>query len=247
MVDLHCHLLPGIDDGPETMEEAVAMARMAAENGIERAVLTPHLHPGRYENSLESISHAAAEFRDELERQAVPLAIGFAAEVRLSLEVLGLVENETMPYLGEREGFRVMLLEFPHSHIPVGADRMVEWLLERRVRPMIAHPERNKDVIRNLAKIAPYVEMGCLLQVTAGSVAGAFGAPAMQRAHELLERGWVTLLASDAHNLEVRRPDLEPGRAAAESIVGAQASWALVRETPRALSLPRFAPASAAT
>ena len=246
MVDLHCHLLPGIDDGPETMEEAVAMARMAAENGIERAVVTPHLHPGRYENSLESISQAAVEFRDELERQSIPLTLGFAAEVRLSPEVLALVENEEMPYLGEREGYRVMLLEFPHSHIPVGADNMVEWLLERRVRPMIAHPERNKDVIRHLSKIAPFVEMGCLLQVTAGSVAGTFGAPAMQRAQELLERGWVTLLASDAHNLEVRRPDLEPGRAAAEAIVGAQASWALVRETPRALSLARFAPPSAA-
>src|SRR6186997_806189 len=102
------------------MEEALAMARMAVENGLERAVLTPHLHPGRYENSLESISRAAAAFRDELARQAIPLTIGFAAEVRLSTEVLELVETEQMPYLGEREGFRVMLLEFPHGHIPVG-------------------------------------------------------------------------------------------------------------------------------
>jgi len=241
MIDLHCHLLPGIDDGPASMDEALAMARMACSNGLQKAVVTPHIHPGRYENTRRSIEGAVADFSSELERLAIPLAIGFAAEVRISPEIMTAVESGEMPYLGEHEGYEILLLEFPHSHIPVGAEQMVAWLLERRVRPMIAHPERNKDVIRHLEKIAPFVEMGCLLQVTAGAVAGSFGAAAMQRARELLERGWVTILASDAHNLDVRCPALEPGRAAAEAIVGTSASWALVRDMPQAISRRQFA------
>jgi protein-tyrosine phosphatase len=241
MIDLHCHLLPGIDDGPASMDDAVAMARMACKNGVQKAVVTPHMHPGRYDNDVHSIKRAVAEFRLELERLAIPLVLGFAAEVRISPEIITLVESGEMPYLGEHEGYRIMLLEFPHSHIPVGSEQIVAWLLERRVRPMIAHPERNKDVIRHLDKIAPFVEMGCLLQVTAGAAAGTFGAPAMHRARELLERGWVSILASDAHNLDVRRPELEPGRAIAETIVGAAASWALVRDMPRKISQVQFA------
>ena len=120
---------------------------------------------------------------------------------------------------------------------------MIEWLLLHNVRPMIAHPERNKDVIRKFDKILPFVEMGCLLQVTAGSVAGRFGPAVLQRANQLLERGFVQVLASDAHNLQVRRPELEPGRAAAERIVGAAASWALVRDIPLAISAKRFSDA----
>ena len=134
-----------------------------------------------------------------------------------------------------------MLLEFPHSHIPTGSDRMVAWLLAHDVRPMIAHPERNKEVIRKFEKILPFVELGCLLQVTAGSVAGRFGPLALQRATELLEHGFVHVLASDAHNLDVRYPELETGRAAAERIVGSAASWRLVRDTPHEISRSRFA------
>jgi protein-tyrosine phosphatase len=98
---------------------------------------------------------------------------------------------------------------------------------------MIAHPERNKDILRSLDKINPFIELGCLLQVTAGAVAGGFGEQARQRAAELLGRGWVTVLASDAHNLDARPPELEPGRAAAALIVGDDESWRLVRERPR--------------
>ena len=115
----------------------------------------------------------------------------------------------------------------------MGSDKLVKWCLERKVRPVIPHPERNKDVIRNIEKIAPFVQLGCLLQVTAGAVAGDFGPQAQQLACQLLERDWVTFLASDAHNTNHRIPDLEPGRAAAAAIIGEAESWRLVRENPR--------------
>jgi len=241
MIDLHCHLLPGIDDGAQSLEDAVAMARVAHGRGIEKAVLTPHIFPGRFENTAQVIQQATQRFAEELARRNIPLELGWAAEVHIGPEVMSLVEDGEMPYLGTLDGFKIMLLELPDSHILPGTDKLVSWLLSKKVRPMIAHPERNKDVIRNCEKIRPFVNMGCLLQVTAGSAAGVFGPAVLKTTQQLLERGWVSILASDAHNLGPRKPDLEPGRAAAESIIGRDASWALVLDTPLAISASQFA------
>lgn len=232
MIDLHCHLLPGIDDGPEDLPTALALARHAVKSGIHTAVVTPHMQAGRYENRASNIRAAVEVFAAALKQASIPLRLLPAAEVRLDHEIIEWFATQQVPFLGNWQGERVMLLEFPHSHIPVGTDKLVTWLRKQRVRPMIAHPERNKDVLRNIDKIAPYVDMGCLLQVTAGSVAGNFGEPAQIRAIELLQRGWVTILASDAHNLDARPPELEPGRRAAAKVVGEAASWELVRHRP---------------
>jgi protein-tyrosine phosphatase len=235
MIDLHCHLLPGIDDGPETMEEAVALAMHAVRNGIVCSVLTPHVHVGRYDNELASIEAGLERLRAELDRRNIPLQLALGGEVRLGEEIIAMVMEERIPFVGERDGYRIMLLEFPHSHIPLGSDIFVGWLLKQKIRPMIAHPERNKDVHSDIDRITPFVSMGCWLQVTAGSVTGNFGEPSRKRAVQLLERGWVTILASDAHNLEHRPPELEPGRRAAAMIVGEEESWKLVRDTPLAI------------
>lgn len=124
------------------------------------------------------------------------------------------------------------MLEFPYGSILPGSDKLIEWLLDQNICPLIAHPERNKDVICNLEKIVPFVAVGCLLQVTAGSVADGFGEIAKQRAEELLREGWVYVLASDAHNLGPRIPDLGPGRLAAEKIIGEEESCCLVWDNP---------------
>jgi protein-tyrosine phosphatase len=232
VIDLHCHLLPGIDDGPEDLASALALARHAVSSGIRISVVTPHMHPGRYENRAANIRDAAQNFQRILDAEGIALQIRAAAEVRLDHEILSWVGEEHIPYLGHWQGQRVMLLEFPHSHVPVGADKLVGWLLRQGIRPMIAHPERNKDILRSIDKLAPFIELGCLLQVTAGAVAGTFGEYARLRAVELLGRGWVTVLASDAHNMDARPPELEPGRAAAALIVGEAESWNLVRARP---------------
>ena len=190
------------------------------------------MHPGRYENRAANIRDAAQNFQRILDAEGIALQIRAAAEVRLDHEILSWVGEEHIPYLGHWQGQRVMLLEFPHSHVPVGADKLVGWLLRQGIRPMIAHPERNKDILRSIDKLAPFIELGCLLQVTAGAVAGTFGEYARLRAVELLGRGWVTVLASDAHNMDARPPELEPGRAAAALIVGEAESWNLVRARP---------------
>jgi protein-tyrosine phosphatase len=241
MIDIHCHLLPGIDDGARTMAEALDMARAAVDDGIDYAVMTPHLHPGRYENTRSRTEEPLCEFRAALRKERIALEISVAAEVRLAVEILPLLEQDEVPFLGEMDGYRIMLLEFPHSHITHGAENLIQKLLDKKIRPIIAHPERNKEVIRDLAKIEPFVEMGCLLQLTASAVAGHFGKGPHLCARQLLERGLVNVLATDAHNLKGRRPELRAGMQAAAEIVGEAAAHEMVHENPRAILGPAHA------
>ena len=233
MIDLHCHLLPGIDDGPATLDEALAMARLAVANGITEARVTPHVHVGRWDNDLPGIEKAVEAYRVELALAGIPLKLGFAAEVRLAYEVLPLIEAGRVPFLGELDGYKIMLLEFPHGHVPVGSDKFVAWLLKRNIRPMIAHPERNKEIMRHSSRLRPFVLEGCLIQLTADAVAGEFGEVCEARAIEFLENGWVTVLASDAHDVDTRPPRMAPGLEVASAILGAEAAQRLVDETPR--------------
>ncbi|MGH8765409.1 MAG: tyrosine-protein phosphatase [Burkholderiales bacterium] len=239
MIDLHCHLLPGIDDGPETLDEALEMARLAVAAGIEESWVTPHLHVGRWENDLARIVPAVEAYRAALAVAAIPLKVGFAAEVRLDYEIVPLIEAGRVPFYGELDGYKIMLLEFPHSHVPVGAAKFVNWLLQRRIRPMIAHPERNKDLMREPQRLEPFVAEGCLVQLTADAVAGEFGELSAQRAREFLERGWVSVLASDAHDTKARPPRIAAGRDVAAGIVGEAEARRLVYDIP--LSIVRGA------
>src|SRR5512147_2531605 len=232
MIDLHCHLVPGIDDGPETLEESLEMARLAVAAGITAARTTPHIHVGRWDNDLAKIAAAVTALRAEIERAGIPLELSFAAEVRLDYDILPMIEEGRIPFLGTLDGQRVLLLEFPHSHVPVGADKFVAWLLARNIRPMIAHPERNKDLMLDPARLLPFVKEGCLLQLTADALAGEFGELAQKRSVEFLEHGWVTVIASDAHDTVNRPPRMAAGRDVAATIVGAEAAEELVLTMP---------------
>ena len=240
MIDIHCHMLPGIDDGPKTLDQAIELARLAVANGITHAVLTPHIHPDRYTNTASTIHSSLEAFRASLAENSVPLKLGYAGEVRLDDEILTMVQEQKIPFYGAIGGYRVLLLEFPHSHVPMGSENLVKWLLNQKIRPLIAHPERNKGVMRKLDSIRPFVEMGCMFQLTAGSVAGYFGEPAQATARALLENGWVTVLASDAHNVAHRPPRLDHGRDAAAQIVGEKLARRMVYDRPWALVKSQF-------
>ncbi len=240
MIDLHCHLFPGIDDGPRELADSIELAKLAIENGITHAVVTPHIIPGRYDNDLLSITTAYQAFKQALDKSEVDLKIGMAAEVRLGPEIFTLFEEERLPYLGDYEERKVLLLEFPHDHIPPGSDKMIKWLFEHNITPMIAHPERNRDILAKLAKLRPFVDVGCLLQITASSLVGNFGPESQKCATTLLKKGWVTILASDAHNLHKRLPEIEPGRAVVEKILGKEVSWKMVRDIPLEIAAKHF-------
>jgi protein-tyrosine phosphatase len=222
VIDLHCHYLPGIDDGAQTVDEALTLARAALRAGIHTSVLTPHVHVGRYNNTLTSIRRSFKEFQQVLADHEVPLNIRIGGEVRIAPEIMPLVEQEQIPFIGQLGEDRIMLLEFPHSHLVVGGEKLIRWLLDRHIRPLIAHPERNRDVMRNVDKIAEYVGMGCLLQVTGASIIGQFGQNAQTCAYALLDRNWVSVVATDAHNMEHRPPNLNLAQDALAAMGGVQ-------------------------
>ena len=212
MIDLHCHYLPGIDDGAQTMAEALDLARAAVADGITEAAMTPHVHPGRYENTVSSLRPLFLEYRQALAEAQIPLAIHLAGEVRLLPESLELLTHAEMPILGTWQEEFVALIEFPHEQVPVGAMNAVAFLRRRGIRPLLAHPERNKDVMRDWRKLEPFVKENCLLQVTAASVCGLFGDTAQKVAHQLIEMDWVTVVASDAHSVANRPPVMSLAR-----------------------------------
>jgi len=227
MIDLHCHMLPGIDDGPKTMEQSLEMARFAVEQGTLRCVVTPHIQPGCYDNEAENIQRIFEAFQIQLAAENIPLQIGMAAEVRVCAELPMLINQGKIPFLGRWQGMQLILLEFPHDQIPVGADRLINWLIERDILPVIAHPERNQSVMRQPEKITPFVNQGCLLQITADSVTGLFGEVSQKVALSFIRNDMATLIATDAHNMYKRRPTLKAARHALLPIIGADKVQAL--------------------
>lgn len=235
MIDLHCHLLPGIDDGAQTLDESLELARLAVADGIKHTVCTPHINIGRFDNDISTISVAFEQLQQALVEQDIPLTISMAAEVRISPEMMFLIEKNKIPFVGIWQGKKVLLLEMPHSHIPPGSDKLVKWLLSRDILPMIAHPERNRDVQKNPALLRPFVQMGCLFQLTASSLTGAFGETSQTIAIDLLKEGKATVIATDAHNVKRRPPFLQEGVDAAAKVIGLDAATKLVLDNPLAM------------
>jgi protein-tyrosine phosphatase len=232
MIDLHCHYLPDVDDGAGTPDEALALIRAALADGIRCAVLTPHVHPGRYDNRLSGLRPRFDALRDIVHEQGLDIDLRLGGEVRLLPESLEWLAEGELPMVGSWEGQRLVLLELPHDHIPPGSLKAVDWLQARGVRTLIAHPERNGDVRRDVRRIAPFVEAGCLLQLTAASVCGLFGAPPAEAARRMLDAGWATVVASDAHNLVHRPPVMAQARTWLAQHYGEDAAEQLVAGNP---------------
>lgn len=246
MIDLHCHYLPGIDDGAPDLKTALALLRASVADGIQEIVITPHVYPGRWSNTLASMKKGFDELCEVAADQQIPVRLHLGGEVHLLPDSLLLADQGNAPFLGMWEGNFVMLLEFPDGQIPVGALNAVHYLQHRGITPMIAHPERNKDVMRDHLRMRPFVDAGCLLQLTAASVIGLFGSRAGDAAHRLLDRGWVTAVATDAHNLQHRPPVLTQARADLTRIFGADVAERLTRSNPARIVAGRDEPSFAA-
>ncbi|GAB4057297.1 tyrosine-protein phosphatase [Uliginosibacterium sediminicola] len=235
MIDIHCHLLPRVDDGPQSLQASIDLAWAAVEDGVTHAVVTPHVYPGRFNNTRSSIELCCRRYVDLLKLKNVPLRISFGGEVRLDADLPLLIERDEIPFLGVSQGFKTMLLEFPDAQIPLGADRLVRVLLSRGIRPLIAHPERNKSVMENPERIRSFVDAGCALQITAGSILGQFGPRALAASEYMLSESLVSAIASDAHNLDGRRYRLKEARQALVSRYGEALAVQLTELGPASL------------
>lgn len=233
MIDLHCHMLPGIDDGPSDMEAALNLASLAVANGVHTAILTPHIYPKRWNNQRSQLQCDIEIFKLHLAQKKIDLKVHLGGEVRIGEDVFPLIQSNEIPYLGEMDGMKMMLLEMPDKLIPVGSEQLIRHFLNLGIRPIIAHPERNLAVQASIEKIRPMIELGCWLQVTAGSLLGHFGRTARKTAELLIDKDWVQLLASDCHNTQYRPPNLHEGHAAVAALHGTDYADMLTIENPQ--------------
>jgi protein-tyrosine phosphatase len=244
MIDLHCHILPHIDDGAKSIDEAIALVALAAEQGVSRMVATPHIHLGIYDNNLQSINAAYRGLCDALALTNIDIQVRAAAEVRISPEIMLFIEQQQIPFLGYYQQKNVLLLELPSSHIPPGTDKLINWLLAKDVLPMIAHPERNRELQTHPDRIKPFVQSGCLLQLTAASLIGDMGPSAQQLSEYLLRKMLYSIVASDCHSLNRRPPKIALAYDAISTLVDEDYAYLLSNATPYSISSSLFEPSS---
>lgn len=240
MYDLHNHLLPGIDDGAPDIEASIKLARIAVEDGITHMVCTPHIHPGRFENNLQTINSALGLFKSALQKENIHLSVAAAAEVRIGPEILPWVMQGKIPFLGSYEGKKVLLLEFPSNAIPVGTDKLIKWLFANGVVPMIAHPERNSVFQEHPERLHSFTQQGCLAQVTGSAFTGNFGVEAKRAAEYFLQQKQISIIASDAHNLEYRPPLLSKSYSEVVRLSSPDMANKLFLENPQQISQSKF-------
>lgn len=219
MIDLHCHILPGVDDGPATLAESLQMAETAVAGGIRAVVATPHTGNGVYSNGAVAIIDRVNQLNTELAGAGIPLQVFPGAEVQLSL---GLVENLRGGAAVTINNSRYILLELPPTLLPDPCKEELFSLLTHGFIPIIAHPERHTYLQRNFDYLADLVQMGALCQVTAQSLLGVFGNYVQAAAEKMLRNRLAHVLASDAHGAEGRVPALESAVAAAARLLGSR-------------------------
>lgn len=240
MIDIHSHLIPNIDDGARDKAEALSLLRMAVEDGVTRMVLTPHFHIGRYDNTKDAIFDAFFALKLDAEKAGIPIELAAAAEIRIDAELLYLFERDLIPFIGSHNQNKVVLLELPHSHFPPGAEKLIKWMIERNIVPLIAHPERNRDIQKNPNLVHKLKRLGCLLQITAASIIGDFGTKAASFADFLLSNRLADVVASDAHSVKRRPPKLREAYIKVANDYGTQYADRLFCITPKELTQNLF-------
>jgi protein-tyrosine phosphatase len=205
MIDIHHHLLWGMDDGASTLEASIAMAKMAAADGITHIVCSPHSN-GSYNYDPPIIDAKIVELQERLDRDSVGVKLGRGCDFHMSYE--NIQEAKVDPTKFSINGLGYLLVEVPDYGLPRGLTEIFYQLQLAGLTPILTHPERNPTLQNDKDRIAEWLQRGVLVQVTAGSVLGRMGKHAERMAHELLENRWVHFLATDAHNTTSRAPKM---------------------------------------
>lgn len=209
MIDIHCHLLPALDDGPGDWDESLAMARLAVAEGTTTIVATPHQLGSYRRNRGETIRQFVQELRIQLQQAAIALEVLPGADVRIESDMISLLKSGDVLSLADRR--RHVLLELPHElYFPL--EPVLQQLSDIGMTGILTHPERNRGIQANPSIVDTLVDRGCLMQVTAGSFTGGFGSTALRLSELFLRRGLIHLVASDGHGTRSRRPLLKAAR-----------------------------------
>lgn len=229
MLDLHCHMLPAIDDGAPDLATSLEMARMAHADGIRTVACTPHIYPGLYENNATGIRAAIAALQAELDAAGIDLELVEGADVHLDTDLAGAIRDDRVPTLA---GSRYLLLEPPHHVAPPGFEQRVFELMTAGITPVITHPERLSWVEDHYELFLRLVDRGAWMQITAGALTGRHGRRPKYWAERFVGEGKTHILATDAHDTRRRPPLLAEAREAAAALVGAAEADHLVVTRP---------------
>lgn len=241
MIDLHCHILPGLDDGADSLKTSLEMARIAVADGIGTIVATPHFfRDGRSSRKFGTIEEACRQLALALAEQGIPLEIKAGGEVHLAHDLMREIRTHRKDLV--LNGSAYIFLEFPAHHVYPGIKNLLFELMMEKLVPIIAHPERNSVFARHPSLLYGLVEMGALVQVNAGSLLGRYGREAREMLLRLLEWKMVHFLATDAHNTDSLPPRLSEAVRRVESEIGAEAARSLVVDNPLAVLEDRELP-----
>jgi len=229
MVDIHCHILAEVDDGPKSWDVSEEMCRMAVADGTEHIVATPHAND-RYAYDREYLAKLVDYLRQRV--GGVP-RLSLGCDFHLSYENLQDVMVAPERYM--IEGSRFLLVELSNYSVPVQVEEHFSRLQDKGITPVITHPERNPIMQRTPQRILRWVELGCVIQVTGSALTGGWGEPAWRTAQWLLRRDAVHVLASDGHDTKRRPPVLSEARNVAAELCGEDVARALVDDNPRAI------------
>lgn len=234
MIDLHCHILPGIDDGASSDAESLSMARRAVEDGIHTVVATPHTLNDVSTNPPTEVSRHVSHLREMLLRENIPLILCPGSDMHICVKMAERIKKGEAGTIND--GGRYVLVEFPVQTIPPDSHEELFQLKLNNITPIITHPERNTVFQHQTGILYDWVSKGCLVQITAMSITGEMGEDAMQCAHRLLELRLAHVIATDAHSSDNRPPVLSAGVEAAAQILGSlQEAQAMVEDRPAAI------------
>ncbi|MCT3543569.1 tyrosine protein phosphatase [Lentilactobacillus buchneri] len=206
MIDLHCHLLPGVDDGSKIMDISLKLANDAVRDGIDYALLTPHHMNGVYLNHKKVVIKQTQEFQMELDKREIPLKVFPGQEVRINGDLLTALDQDDILFADESG--RYLMLEFPDDDVPSYTSNMIYELMQRGIIPVIVHPERNTKIMKQPDILYDLLSRGCLSQITAGSYVGTFGHKVQKFSKQLIQTGQAYVFASDAHDLPNRKYEM---------------------------------------
>ncbi|RDW20742.1 tyrosine-protein phosphatase [Oceanobacillus chungangensis] len=201
MIDIHSHILPGIDDGAQTEEDSLEMAREAVAQGITTIIATPHHRNGKYDNKRSSIIQDVNILNELLIREDIPLNVLPGQETRINGDMVEDINNGELLSLDDT---KYLFVEFPSAHVPRYSSQMLFDIQVAGYTPIIVHPERNQELIEHPNKLYEFVRNGALTQVTAASIVGKFGKNIKTFSQQLIEANLTHFIASDAHNTTSR-------------------------------------------
>jgi protein-tyrosine phosphatase len=207
MIDIHSHILPGIDDGAKTLEDSMDMARKAVSEGIHTIIATPHHKNGKYNNKKSDILPIVEEVKNRLKDEKIPLEVLPGQECRIYGEILEDYRKGSVTPLNLVSQY--LFIEFPSNSVPRYADKLLYDIQVEGLTPVIVHPERNAELIERPDKLYRLVKNGAVTQLTASSLTGYFGKNIQKFSQQMIEANLTHFIASDAHNIHNRSFKME--------------------------------------